>query len=210
MQGRLFSYFDTARHRLNTANIDQIPINCPYAAMKARGGILNEERDGFATINGNQGSRPTFSQHTAAPLVGQPHAAIAPFTVNGVVGRYELNAKAPNDFQQPRMLYQKVMRADERARLISNLCSHMSRVKNPKIRERAVMNFWHVDHDLGLALALGVNVSTKIFGSDSEKTTLDRNLSESLKKFGDLNLNSDHLAEKDSLMKSSVSETITQ
>jgi len=76
LQGRLFSYFDTARHRLNTANIDQIPINCPFAAMKARGGILNEERDGFATVNGNQGSRPTFSQHTAAPLVGQPHAAL--------------------------------------------------------------------------------------------------------------------------------------
>lgn len=31
LQGRLFSYPDTHRHRLGS-NYDQIPINCPYAA----------------------------------------------------------------------------------------------------------------------------------------------------------------------------------
>ena len=29
LQGRLFSYNDTHRHRLGT-NFDQIPVNCPY------------------------------------------------------------------------------------------------------------------------------------------------------------------------------------
>ena len=31
LQGRLFSYNDTHRHRLG-ANWDQIPVNCPYRA----------------------------------------------------------------------------------------------------------------------------------------------------------------------------------
>merc|ERR1711994_576301 len=31
LQGRLFSYNDTHRHRLG-ANFDQIPVNCPYRA----------------------------------------------------------------------------------------------------------------------------------------------------------------------------------
>jgi len=47
LQGRLFSYPDTHRHRLG-ANYDQIPINCPY---KAR--ISNNYRDGPSTVNGN-------------------------------------------------------------------------------------------------------------------------------------------------------------
>jgi len=47
LQGRIFSYPDTHRHRLG-ANFDQIPINCPY---KAR--VANHQRDGPGTVNGN-------------------------------------------------------------------------------------------------------------------------------------------------------------
>lgn len=50
LQGRLFSYPDTHRHRLG-ANYEQIPINCPYRAR-----VSNYIRDGPACINGNQGS----------------------------------------------------------------------------------------------------------------------------------------------------------
>jgi catalase len=50
LQGRLFSYPDTHRHRLG-ANYDQIPINCPY-----RANVHNGERDGPMCVNGNQGT----------------------------------------------------------------------------------------------------------------------------------------------------------
>jgi catalase len=49
LQGRLFSYPDTHRHRLG-ANFDQLPINCPY-----RSNVNNIYRDGPMTVNGNQG-----------------------------------------------------------------------------------------------------------------------------------------------------------
>ena len=51
LQGRLFSYPDTHRHRLG-ANYEQIPVNCPYRA-KVHNGI----RDGPMRVDGNQGMR---------------------------------------------------------------------------------------------------------------------------------------------------------
>ena len=50
LQGRLFSYPDTHRHRLG-ANYEQIPINCPYRA-KVHNGI----RDGPMRVDKNGGS----------------------------------------------------------------------------------------------------------------------------------------------------------
>ena len=50
LQGRLFSYPDTHRHRLG-ANYEQIPINCPYRAK-----IKNMQRDGPMRIDGNGGT----------------------------------------------------------------------------------------------------------------------------------------------------------
>jgi len=47
LQGRLFSYPDTHRHRLGK-NYEHIPINCPYRAR-----VANMIRDGAATVNGN-------------------------------------------------------------------------------------------------------------------------------------------------------------
>ena len=50
LQGRLFSYPDTHRHRLG-ANYDQIPINCPYRAK-----VSNGQRDGPMRVNKNGGT----------------------------------------------------------------------------------------------------------------------------------------------------------
>ena len=48
LQGRLFSYSDTHRHRLG-ANYHQIPVNCPYRARSK-----NYQRDGPMTVSDNQ------------------------------------------------------------------------------------------------------------------------------------------------------------
>ena len=44
LQGRLFSYPDTQRHRLGP-NYLQIPVNCPYAPVR------NHQRDGLMNVN---------------------------------------------------------------------------------------------------------------------------------------------------------------
>lgn len=49
LQGRIFSYPDTQRHRLG-ANFEQIPINCPF-----RSKVNNNQRDGPMRIDSNGG-----------------------------------------------------------------------------------------------------------------------------------------------------------
>jgi catalase len=71
LQGRLFSYPDTHRHRLG-ANYDQIPINCPYRAR-----VANSTRDGPMCVNGNQGSSPNYNPSSFRPMNFAPHAALS-------------------------------------------------------------------------------------------------------------------------------------
>ncbi|WP_411016297.1 catalase, partial [Salmonella sp. s51884] len=54
LQGRLFSYADTHRHRLGT-NYNQLPVNCP---MRAR--PMNYQRDGHACVTDNQSGAPNY------------------------------------------------------------------------------------------------------------------------------------------------------
>ena len=66
LQGRLFSYPDTHRHRLGP-NYEQIPINCPYRAR-----VANYQRDGAMTVNGNQGSAPNYEPNSLNGPVQDP------------------------------------------------------------------------------------------------------------------------------------------
>lgn len=54
LQGRLFAYDDTHRHRLG-ANFLQIPINCPY-----RTSVRNYQRDGPMNTTDNQNGAPNY------------------------------------------------------------------------------------------------------------------------------------------------------
>lgn len=53
LQGRLFSYADTHRHRLGV-NYQSIPVNKPLNEVK------NYQRDGNMTVSGNGGSTPNY------------------------------------------------------------------------------------------------------------------------------------------------------
>jgi len=58
LQGRLFSYPDTHRHRLG-GNYDQLPINTSYRCP-----VHNGQRDGFMVSNGNQGGKPNYEPNS--------------------------------------------------------------------------------------------------------------------------------------------------
>ena len=89
LQGRLFSYPDTHRHRLG-ANFDQIPINCPYRAR-----VANYLRDGPANVNGNQGSAPNYEPNSLNGPVEDPSKKWHSQPVTGEVGKYKY--QHPND-----------------------------------------------------------------------------------------------------------------
>lgn len=102
LQGRLFSYPDTHRHRLG-ANYDQIPINCP---LKAK--VHNTQRDGPMSVQGNQGSNPNYEPNSHKTFDFRTDARYAPYRVTGVIGRFK-PAHPNDDFAQPGSLFRKVM-----------------------------------------------------------------------------------------------------
>jgi len=158
LQGRLFSYPDTHRHRLGT-NYTQIPINCPYMT---KGGVRNGQRDGFMNVNGNQGNSTNYFPNTANGPVPQPDARIHGFEATGVVGRYEY--QHPNDdFVQPGNLY-RVMTHDQKSRLVSNIVGHLKNARKD-IQERQVLHFYRADTDYGLRIAKGLGLDTKVFAA---------------------------------------------
>lgn len=76
LQGRLFSYTDTHRHRLGP-NYLQLPVNCPFK-------VRNYQRDGFACYN-NQGAAPNYHPNSFDGPTSDPVAKALdkPFTVSG-------------------------------------------------------------------------------------------------------------------------------
>lgn len=154
LQGRLFSYPDTHRHRLG-ANFDQIPINCPYRAR-----VANYQRDGPATVNGNQGSGPNYEPNSLGGPVEDPQYKWAAQSVSGTTGRFA--HVHPNDnFEQPRALFRKVLNEKERTDLIDNIVGAMKPVRRD-IQERQVKLFYKVDPEYGgrIAQGLGIPVET--------------------------------------------------
>ena len=77
LQGRLFSYPDSQRHRLGK-NYDQIPVNCPYRAR-----VHTYIRDGAAVVNGNYGSAVNHEPNTQGGPVEDPKYAWAKQNVSG-------------------------------------------------------------------------------------------------------------------------------
>ena len=119
LQGRLFSYPDTQRHRLG-ANYALIPVNCPHATRAA-----NNQRDGAMRIDGNGGAAANYSPRTHEGPVAEPRAMESPATLQGTTGRteYPQTARA-DDFEQAGLLY-RVLTEDQRDLLVRNIAGHL-------------------------------------------------------------------------------------
>jgi catalase len=155
LQGRLFSYPDTHRHRLGP-NYQQIPVNCPY---RTRGGVTNYHRDGLMNTSSNGGSGPNYEPNSFNGPREDPTYKEHTIDVRAQVGRHRYNH--PNcDFQQPKWLYEKVFDAPQRQRLTNNLINSMKGVSSDRedIKIRAVRNFYRVSPELGTNLARGLNI----------------------------------------------------
>ena len=141
LQGRLFSYPDTHRHRLGP-NYAQIPINQP----KSR--VANHQRDGLMAVNGNGGSLPNYEPSSfGGPY--QNNVVGTTFTaeeVSGLTGRftYELSDV---DFVQAGDLY-RLMPLEEKTDLVNNIAGHLKNAKK-HIRERQIAHFKRADAEYG-------------------------------------------------------------
>lgn len=156
LQGRLFSYPDTHRHRLGANYAESIPVNRPLATASSH--IHHYQRDGpmQATANGNGGPN-YFPNSFAGP---QPSAdatwhtdALSSNSTSGGSRNNDqverLDTGDEDNFSQAANFYRNVLDDAARERLTDNIAGHMCKVTSPFIRHRAIQNFARVDPDYG-------------------------------------------------------------
>lgn len=152
LQGRLFAYGDTHRHRLG-ANYLQLPVNCPFA-------VRNYQRDGPQCMK-NQGSAPNYHPNSFDGPDECPRAKSLSTSVkfSGDVKRFDSGNE--DNFSQPRIFYQRVLDEAARNRLVSNIAGHLKDAAE-FIQERAVKNFTQVDQSFGKRLCDALQAEKRV------------------------------------------------
>ena len=150
LQGRLFSYPDTQRHRLGP-NYLQIPVNCPYAPVR------NHQRDGL--MNVNQDPSPVNYEPNSSGNSPQEDPAYRDSQVplHGDVVREKI--EKTDDYTQAGQLFRSFTPVEQQ-HLLDNLTNDLRAVPTD-IQMRALCHFFRADAQLGgrLAQGLGVDIS---------------------------------------------------
>lgn len=151
LQGRLFSYTDTHRHRLG-ANYLQLPVNCPY-----RVSVKNYQRDGPMTFNDNQGGAPNYYPNSfEGPEPSKRTLNLQqPYKVSGEVYRHDSGDE--DNFSQATTFWNTILDEAARKRLVSNIAGHLINAQG-FIQERAISNFAKVSPDFGKALTEAIKL----------------------------------------------------
>lgn len=148
LQARLFAYGDAQRYRLGI-NHTRLPVN---EAKGVSGGAKNYGRDGAMRFDDNGGRSKNYepnSHHGPAPS-GEGYSMGIGLT--GLTGPQPHPHHAENDdFVQAGALY-RVMKDEEKARLIDNLARSLALVSRPDIIDRSISYFAKADTDLGQRL----------------------------------------------------------
>ncbi|WP_405144750.1 catalase [Paenibacillus sp. FSL H7-0942] len=159
LQGRLFSYPDTQRHRLGP-NYLQIPVNCPYAPVR------NHQRDGL--MNVNQDPSPVNYEPNSSGNSPQEDLAYRDSQVplQGHVTREKI--EKTDDYTQSGELFRSFTPVEQQ-HLLDNLINDLKGV-SVDIQMRALCHFFRADGQLGgrLAHGLGVDISAHMPSQDGK------------------------------------------
>lgn len=151
LQGRLFSYPDTHRHRLGP-NYQLLPVNAPRGC-KAH----NYQRDGAMRFDDNGGGAPNYWPNTFGGPGPDPSVAPPQIGVEAEAGRHSYTL-TDDDFVQAGALYRDVMTDQDRANLISNIVGHLKGAqKRLQLRQTAL--FYKADPEYGTRVAEGLSLS---------------------------------------------------
>jgi catalase len=149
LQGRIFSYADTQRHRLG-ANYLQLPVNRPQVP------VSNNQRDGAMQYGPYGGGTVNYEPNTLAG--GMPHEAptvsIEEFAVNGRVMRKKISLT--NDFRQAGERYRSLSSVDQ-DHLVDNVVDSLGKADKP-IQQRMISNFEKADPELAKRIRKGLKL----------------------------------------------------
>ncbi len=150
LQGRLFSYFDTQRHRIGP-NFQLLDVNRPADSPSNHGqnGAMN-----MRAAKGDVNYQP--STRDEATFVDTPSYKSSVRKVSGETMQSAISKQ--NNFSQAGDLYVSLSEG-ERTNLIANLAGDLGQVKNRAIQARIVSHFYQANADYGTRLAKAVGVS---------------------------------------------------
>lgn len=151
LQGRLFSYADTQRHRVGT-NYLMLPVNRPGSPVRSN----NQDGQGnFGVSTSDVNYEPSV---TTGGRADTPALESSRLKATGPVVQQPI-AKTLN-FKQAGDQY-RAYTAGERDNLIKNLAGDLGRVRNEAVKTKMVSHFYQADAEYGtrLAKAVGVEMS---------------------------------------------------
>jgi catalase len=151
LQGRLFSYHDTHRHRLGP-NYHLLPVNAPRATKEN-----SYQRDGFMRSDGNAGASPNYWPNSFGGPAPDPSVAAPPIDVSDMAARH-VYPLGDIDFVQAGDLYHKVMTDRDRGHLIGNIVSHLRNAQK-RIQLRQTALFYKADTEYGERVAKGLDLN---------------------------------------------------
>ena len=161
LQGRLFSYLDTQKSRLGTANFHQLPINAPRCPMH------NFQRDGMMQMQipkGRANYEPN-SLHKAGEVGGPRADATGGFVTARPAT--DLGRPAPTEklrvraetfadhYSQPRMFFRSLTDV-EQGHVVSALVFELSKVGLMHVREAVLSHLLNIDETLARRVADGM------------------------------------------------------
>jgi catalase len=149
LQGRIFSYADTQRHRLG-ANYLQLPVNRPKVDVN------NNQRDGAMQYGPYGGGTVNYEPNTLAD--GMPCEAPAIATtqehLDGDIARLKISLT--NDFEQAGERYRSLGKMDQ-DHLVDNIVDSLEKADKP-IQQRMVENLTGADPGLGKRAKKGLKL----------------------------------------------------
>ena len=151
LQGRLFSYFDTQRHRL-TGNFQQIPVNA------AKNKVTTYNQDGYMSMREQKGD-VNYQPSTNVPEVKEDTKfkySKSVFPAGTTTAQAKIDKE--NNFKQAGELYNSFSKKDQ-DNLIANLSGALNAVENKVIVHKMIAHFYQADKVYGERLMKATNVT---------------------------------------------------
>jgi catalase len=157
LQGRLFSYFDTQRHRLS-GNFQQIPVNA------SKNKVTSYNQDGYMSIREQKGD-VNYQPSTNLPSVKEDAKfkySKSVFTPGATTVQCVIDKQ--NNFAQAGDLYRSFSKQDQ-DHLISNLSGALNSVKNRVIVHKMIAHFYQAEIEYGTRLMKATNTTVNDINS---------------------------------------------
>jgi len=149
LQFRIFAYADAHRYRLGSTNYSDLPVNKPRCP------VHSYHRDGTMRSDGNEGGAVNYEPNSFNGPVEDPTFKEPPLKISGDVDRYD-HREGNDDYTQAGNLF-RLMKPDEKRRLIENIVNAMKSVPN-EIQERQLGHFMKADPAYGEGVAKGLGL----------------------------------------------------